>query len=132
MRGHYSWNSKKIKVHPNAFLKMSYIRLLIIQNYDDQLILPKRLELSSALKVVCWQQFSLETLPLSLDKIVDIEMQYSKVKQFWNATQVRSTLHVTSSILKLYLCVHVLFICCLVRLTLLSFICLVNGKVETY
>ncbi|XP_054797621.1 disease resistance protein Roq1-like [Prosopis cineraria] len=87
MRGHYSWNSKKIKVHPNAFLKMSYIRLLIIQNYDDQLILPKRLELSSALKVVCWQQFSLETLPLSLDKIVDIEMQYSKVKQFWNATQ---------------------------------------------
>ncbi|XP_054798458.1 uncharacterized protein LOC129303275 isoform X2 [Prosopis cineraria] len=77
----------KVKVHPEAFSKMNNIRLLIIEDRHHALILPRGLKFSSALKVVCWRQFPLETLPLPLDKLVHIEMQDSKIKKLWNGEQ---------------------------------------------
>ncbi|KAI9126587.1 hypothetical protein K1719_002183 [Acacia pycnantha] len=41
-------------------------------------------KLSGALKFVRWPSFPLEALPLPLDELVHIEMQYSNLKQLWN------------------------------------------------
>ena len=68
---------------------MSNIRLLINKISSDSLILPKEVKLSGALKVVRWKSFPLDDLPLPLDKVVDIQMIESKMKQLWNGVQVR-------------------------------------------
>ncbi|XP_054797795.1 disease resistance protein RUN1-like isoform X3 [Prosopis cineraria] len=70
-------NEHKIEVHPKAFSKMNNIRLLIIDGLFHELILPRELELPSALKVVCWPQFSLEALPFPF------------IKQLWNGRQAQ-------------------------------------------
>ncbi|KAI9114497.1 hypothetical protein K1719_014195 [Acacia pycnantha] len=72
----------KIIVHPEAFSRMSRLRLLLL---DFRRIPPTGLEkLSGALKFVGLPRFLLEDLSLRLDGLGPIEMQRSNIKQLWN------------------------------------------------
>ncbi|KAK4278789.1 hypothetical protein QN277_016588 [Acacia crassicarpa] len=76
---------EKIVVHPEAFSKMSKIRLLIL-NCETK-IHPVAFSISGALKFVRWPYFPKEALPLLWDEpieLVHIEMPNSKMKQLWN------------------------------------------------
>ncbi|KAI9114507.1 hypothetical protein K1719_014205 [Acacia pycnantha] len=76
------WDEDKIIVHPEAFSRMSRLRLLLL---DFRRIPPTGLEkLSGALKFVGLPRFLLEDLPLRLDGLGPIEMQRSNIKQLWN------------------------------------------------
>ncbi|KAF7833618.1 TMV resistance protein N-like [Senna tora] len=78
--------------HPEAFSKMCNLKLLILSSdHWSQPIHEMKLSfglkcLPSALKVVQWWGYPLESLPLQtpLDELVDVSMQYSKIKQLWN------------------------------------------------
>ncbi|XP_054796561.1 TMV resistance protein N-like isoform X2 [Prosopis cineraria] len=75
---------------PHAFSKLFNLRLLVIRR---RLELPNGLKcLSSALRVIQWQFCPLEALPLGtpLNKLVDIEMQQSNIKQLWYGVQLVS------------------------------------------
>ncbi|XP_028794923.1 disease resistance-like protein CSA1 [Neltuma alba] len=97
----------EVEVHPEAFSKMSNIRLFFFSIFGTEtemldclslrswFILPSGLKsLSGALKVVRWPLFPLEALPLEtpLHKIVAIEMHKSKIKQLWNDKQFMKNL----------------------------------------
>ncbi|XP_028778715.1 disease resistance protein RPP4-like [Neltuma alba] len=100
------WYGKpELEVHPEAFSKMSSIRLFYLSNLFAEMpghfsnhrwfILPRGLKsLSGALKVIRWPLFPLEALPLEtpLHKIVVIEMCKSKIKQLWNDKQFMTNL----------------------------------------
>ncbi|KAI9114554.1 hypothetical protein K1719_014252 [Acacia pycnantha] len=76
------WDEDKIIVHPEAFSRMSRLRLLLL---DFRRIPPTGLEkLSGALKFVGLPRFLLEDRPLRLDGLGPIEMQRSNIKQLWN------------------------------------------------
>ncbi|XP_028778718.1 disease resistance protein RPP5-like [Neltuma alba] len=71
---------RKIQVHRDAFSKMYNLRLLII---SSEVKLHSGLKcFSSTLKVIRWRLYPLETLPIGtqLDKLVDIQMPFSKIK----------------------------------------------------
>ncbi|XP_028801699.1 disease resistance protein RPP5-like [Neltuma alba] len=96
IRDRYYHMPDKIKVHPEAFLKMSNIRLLFINLMGDNLfIFTRGLKFfAGGLKVVQWPSFPLEALPLEtpLYKLVDIQMPESKIKQLWNDIQFMTKL----------------------------------------
>ncbi|KAI9117082.1 hypothetical protein K1719_012081 [Acacia pycnantha] len=76
------WIRDKIEVHPEAFSKMSRLRLLLLNGPPN---VSKGLKkLSGALKFVRWPSFPLEALPLPLDELVHIEMPHSNIKKLWN------------------------------------------------
>ncbi|KAI9114802.1 hypothetical protein K1719_014500 [Acacia pycnantha] len=76
------WDEDKIIVHPEAFSRMSRLRLLLL---DFRRIPPTGLEkLSGALKFVGMPRFLLEDLALLLDGLGPIEMQRSNIEQLWN------------------------------------------------
>ncbi|KAI9073798.1 hypothetical protein K1719_044245 [Acacia pycnantha] len=78
----------KLQVHCEAFSNMCNLRLLII---SSELKLPMGLKcFPVALKVIRWRSYPLETLPVGtkLDKLVDIQMPFSKIKR-WNGLQVK-------------------------------------------
>ncbi|XP_054796179.1 disease resistance protein RUN1-like [Prosopis cineraria] len=81
----------EIEVHQEAFSKMCNLRLLII---SSELKFPRGLKcFSSALKVIRWRSYPLETLPIGnqMDKLVDIQIPFSKIK-LWNGMQLMKTL----------------------------------------
>ncbi|KAK4278793.1 hypothetical protein QN277_016592 [Acacia crassicarpa] len=81
-------NQDGIKVHPEAFLKMSSIRLLLLKGMkiDSRLLLPRGFKLPGTLKVVHWPSFPFEALPLetALNELVHVKMHDSRIKQLWN------------------------------------------------
>ena len=70
---------------------------------SESLIIPRGVKLSCSLKVVRWKSFPFENLPLSLDKVVDIQVTESKIKQLWKGIQVRLMLYASPFIFKTYL-----------------------------
>ncbi|KAI9114631.1 hypothetical protein K1719_014329 [Acacia pycnantha] len=77
--------SEQIVVHPEAFSKMSKIRLLIL-NCETK-VHPVTFSISGALKFVRWPHFPREALSLPLDELVElvhIEMPNSNIVQLWN------------------------------------------------
>ncbi|XP_028773808.1 TMV resistance protein N-like [Neltuma alba] len=79
---------------PEAFSKMSNLRLLIISSRSHvshcQLNLPHGLKtLSSELKVIEWVGYPLFYLPSQpqLHELVVLKMQHSKLKELWRGTQ---------------------------------------------
>ncbi|XP_054776959.1 disease resistance protein RUN1-like isoform X2 [Prosopis cineraria] len=77
-------NLHELEVNPKSFSKMTNLKLLILPwevklSYDLKCF-PR------AIKVVQWYSFPLEALPLQipLDKLVDINMHRSKIKQLRN------------------------------------------------
>ncbi|KAI9117798.1 hypothetical protein K1719_011213 [Acacia pycnantha] len=76
------WNVDKIEVHPEAFSKMSRLRLLLL---NRQANVPTGLKkLSGALKFIRWPSFPLEVVPFPLNELVHIEMPESNIKQLWD------------------------------------------------
>jgi len=74
--------------NPDAFSKMSNLRLLMILN---KLQLPLGLKcLPSGLKVLVWKEYPLESLPVGaqLDELVELHMCQSKIKHLWGGTKV--------------------------------------------
>ncbi|QCD96990.1 maintenance of ploidy protein MOB1 [Vigna unguiculata] len=73
--------------NPDAFSKMSNLRLLMILN---KLQLPLGLKcLPSGLKVLVWKEYPLESLPVGaqLDELVELHMCQSKIKHLWGGTK---------------------------------------------
>ncbi|KAK4278772.1 hypothetical protein QN277_016572 [Acacia crassicarpa] len=84
------WSSYEIKLHPEAFSKLSGIRSLFLHCSID---LPRGLmKLSCGLKFVKWPSFPLEALPLPLDELVHLEMQQSNMKRLWNGIKIMNHL----------------------------------------
>ncbi|RDX97204.1 TMV resistance protein N, partial [Mucuna pruriens] len=80
--------------NPDAFSKMSNLRLLMILN---KLHLPLGLKcLPSGLKVLVWKEYPLESLPVGaqLDELVDLDMCHSKIKHLWRGTKFLGNLKI--------------------------------------
>ena len=74
-----------------AFLKMHNLRVLIILD-GLHLLLPLGLKcFSNSMKVLEWSEYPLQSLPLGvkLEKLVELKLHQSKIKQLWNGSQVR-------------------------------------------
>ncbi|XP_028780811.1 TMV resistance protein N-like [Neltuma alba] len=84
------YEQDKIEVHPEAFSKMSNLRLFLCMIYNNPFIFPSEWKfLAGALKVVVWPYSPLEALPLEtqLNGLVEMDMSHSKIKQLWNNKQ---------------------------------------------
>ncbi|KAK8473414.1 hypothetical protein PHAVU_001G128200 [Phaseolus vulgaris] len=80
--------------NPDAFSKMSNLRLLMILN---KLQLPLGLKcLPSGLKVLVWKQYPLESLPVGaqLDELVELDMCRSQIKHLWGGTKFLENLKI--------------------------------------
>ena len=72
----------------NSFLKMINLRMLLIRNLQ----LPEGLEyLSNELRLLERHGYPLRSLPSNFqpDKIVELNMRYSRIEQMWCGIKVR-------------------------------------------
>ncbi|KAK7378105.1 hypothetical protein VNO80_03541 [Phaseolus coccineus] len=80
--------------NPDAFSKMSNLRLLMILN---KLQLPLGLKcLPSGLKVLVWKEYPLESLPVGaqLDELVELDMCHSQIEHLWGGKKFLENLKI--------------------------------------
>ncbi|KAJ9145866.1 hypothetical protein P3X46_028196 [Hevea brasiliensis] len=79
------FRQKEVNLSAKAFSKMGKLRFLKISNVQ----LPRGLEvLSNEIRILEWHGYPLESLPLCFkpEKLVELHMPYSCIKQLWNGT----------------------------------------------
>ncbi|XP_028796198.1 TMV resistance protein N-like [Neltuma alba] len=89
MQGLFEDRQDKIEVHPEAFSKMSNLRLFLCTMGGNPFMFPGEWKfLAGALKVVEWS-YPLKAFPpeTQLNELVEMRMSYSKIKQLWNNKQ---------------------------------------------
>lgn len=80
-------NPQETPLRAEALTKMSSLRLLIIRNVNFSGVLNT---LSNDLQYVSWHKFPFTSLPSSFesDKLVNLIMPYSSIKQLWEGFKV--------------------------------------------
>ena len=84
-------NTYKAHWDPKTFLMLCNLRIFIIA-HGLHVQLPLGLKcLPNSIKVLEWWEYPLQSLPLGvkLEKLVELKLRGSKIKQLWNGSQVR-------------------------------------------
>ncbi|KAK0580241.1 hypothetical protein LWI29_038463 [Acer saccharum] len=83
-------NLEDVQLGSQVFMKMYYLRTLIIQIYGDQVHLCNGgLDyLPEKLKYLYWERYPLDVLPSSFNpkNLVELDLSHSKIKQLWEGS----------------------------------------------
>jgi hypothetical protein len=87
---------RKLKLSPSTFANMRNLQFLYVPNvydHDSFDLLPQGLHsMPPELRYLCWMHYPLKSLPdeFSAEKLVILDLSYSRVEKLWHGMQVRN------------------------------------------